>query len=254
MLNRPMSRLATAVAAAGTVCALGAATAAAAAPSAPRSWSGPKGPVPHAFSTATPGLTRIFLTGTGKNGTLVAWKGKFDDRIHYEMRIGGHWSAARTVPGARRAPARRSASTRTRPATTPCSRSGRSWPAAGLPTRRARLTPTARSPWGAPASLPGSLTRTTTAPAVLFPANAPHDRVIVAWKGPYDHVRYSVGTPAGRGFTWTPSAWLSAAAITKTARRRPWPRSRPAPPRARFTCSGRATAPTRCATPPRPTR
>ena len=40
--------------------------------------------------------------------------------------------------------------------------------------------------------------------------------MIVAWKGPYDHVRYSVGTPAGRGFTWTPSNWLSAAAITKT--------------------------------------
>ncbi len=71
MLNRPMSSLATAVAAAGTVCALGAATAAAAAPSAPRSWSGPKGPVPHAFSNATPGLTRIFLTG--RPWWLIPW-------------------------------------------------------------------------------------------------------------------------------------------------------------------------------------
>ena len=195
MLNRPMSRLATAVAAAGTVCALGAATAAAAAPSAPRSWSGPKGPVPHAFSTATPGLTRIFLTGTGKNGTLAAWKGKFDDRIHYELRIGGHWSAARTVPGA---------ATSAGPSVgfypDPTGHDAvlavwRKLASSKIRTRRARRTPTARSRGRRLATLPGSLTSTTTAPAVLFPANAPHDRVIVAWKGPYDHVRYSVGDP-----------------------------------------------------------
>ena len=216
MLNRPMSRLATAVVAAGTVCALGAATAAAAAPSAPRSWSGPKGPVPHAFSNATPGLTRIFLTGTGKNGTLVAWKGKFDDRIHYEMRIGGHWSAARAIPGA---------ATSAGPSVgfypDPTGHDAvlavwRKLASSKILYAQGQAHANGTISWGAPAALPGSLTRTTTAPAVLFPANAPHDRVIVAWKGPYDHVRYSVGTPAGRGFTWTPSNWLSAAAITKT--------------------------------------
>jgi hypothetical protein len=216
MLNRPMSRLATAVAAAGTVCALGAATAAAAAPTAPRSWSGPKGPVPHAFSNATPGLTRIFLTGTGKNGTLVAWKGKFDDRIHYETRIGGHWSAAQTIPGA---------ATSAGPAVgfypDPTGHDAvlAVWKKLGssrILYAQGQTHSSGAISWAAPATLPGSLTRTSTAPAVLFPANAPHDRVIVAWKGPDDHVRYSVGTPAGRGFTWTSSDWLSSALTTKT--------------------------------------
>ena len=216
MLNRPISRLATVVAAAGTVCALGAATAAAAAPSSARSWSGPKGPVPHAFSNATPGLTRIFLTGTGKNGTLVTWKGKFDDRIHYEMRIGGRWSAAQTIPGAA---ASAGPSVAFYPDPTGHDAVLAVWKKLGS-TRILYAQGQAHSSgtisWAAPATLPGSLTSTTTAPAVLFPANAPHDRVIVAWKGPQDHVRYSVGTPAGRGFTWTPSDWLSSALITKT--------------------------------------
>ena len=219
MLNRPMSRLATAVAAAGTVCVLGAATAATAAtaaPSAPRSWSGPKGPVPHAFSNATPGLSRIFLTGTGTNGTLVAWKGKFDDRIHYELRIGGRWSAARTIPGA---------ATSAGPAVgfypDPTGHDAvlAVWKKLGssrIDYAQGQTHSGGTISWAAPATLPGSLTATTTAPAVLFPANAAHDRVIVAWKGPFDHVRYSVGTPAGRGFTWTPSDWLSSALITKT--------------------------------------
>lgn len=216
MLNRPISRLATVVAAAGTVCALGAATAAAAAPSSARSWSGPKGPVPHAFSNATPGLTRIFLTGTGTNGTLVTWKGKFDDRIHYEMRIGGRWSAAQTIPGAA---ASAGPSVAFYPDPTGHDAVLAVWKKLGS-TRILYAQGQAHSSgtisWAAPATLPGSLTSTTTAPAVLFPANAPHDRVIVAWKGPFDHVRYSVGTPAGRGFTWTPSDWLSAALITRT--------------------------------------
>jgi hypothetical protein len=216
MLNRPISRLATVVAAAGTVCALGAATAAAAAPSSARSWSGPKGPVPHAFSNATPGLTRIFLTGTGTNGTLVTWKGKFDDRIHYEMRIGGRWSAAQTIPGAATSAG---PSVAFYPDPTGHDAVLAVWKKLGS-TRILYAQGQAHSSgtisWAAPATLPGSLTSTTTAPAVLFPANAPHDRVIVAWKGPFDHVRYSVGTPAGRGFTWTPSDWLSAALITRT--------------------------------------
>jgi hypothetical protein len=200
MLNRPISRLATVVAAAGTVCALGAATAAAAAPSSARSWSGPKGPVPHAFS----------------NGTLVTWKGKFDDRIHYEMRIGGRWSAAQTIPGAATSAG---PSVAFYPDPTGHDAVLAVWKKLGS-TRILYAQGQAHSSgtisWAAPATLPGSLTSTTTAPAVLFPANAPHDRVIVAWKGPFDHVRYSVGTPAGRGFTWTPSDWLSAALITRT--------------------------------------
>lgn len=41
--------------------------------------------------------------------------------------------------------------------------------------------------------------------------------MIVAWKGPFSHVRYSVGTPGKRGFTWTPSDWLSSAPVTETS-------------------------------------
>jgi hypothetical protein len=216
MLNRPMSMLATAVAAAGTVCALGAATAAAA-PSAARPWSGPLGPVPHAFSTATPALTRVFLTGTGKNGTLVAWKGKVDDHVYYETRISGRWSAPHAIPGALTSAG---PSVGCYPDPTGHDAVLAAWKQLGgtrIRYAQGQTHANGAISWTAAASLPTSLDRSTTAPAVFFPANAPHDRVIVAWKGPYHHVRYSVGTPAQRGFRWAPSGWLSAAAVTKTS-------------------------------------
>jgi len=199
------------------VCALGAATAAAAAPSAARSWSGPHGPVPHAFSNATPALSPIFLTGTGQNGTLVAWKGKFDNHIHYEAKISGRWSRPQAIPGA---------STSAGPSigfyADPTGHDAvlAAWKQLGSSKIRYSQGQTRANgsiSWTAPATLPGSLTRTSTAPAVFFPANAPHDRVIVAWKGPFNHVRYSVGTPAGRGFSWAGSDWLSSATNTTTS-------------------------------------
>ncbi len=216
MLKRPMSRLATAVAAAGTACVLGAATAAAA-PAAPPSWSGPQGPVPHAFSDVTPALTQVFLTGTGKNGTLVAWKGKFDNRVYYETKISGRWSGVGTIPGALTSAG---PSVGFYPDPTGHDAVLAAWKQLGSTRIRYAQGETHSNgtiSWTAVGTLPTSLDTSTSAPAVYFPANAPHDRVIVAWKGPFNHVRYTVGTPSGRGFTWTPSDWLSSASATKTS-------------------------------------
>jgi hypothetical protein len=213
-----MSRLGTAVAVAGTVCALGAATAAAAAPHTASSWSGPKGPVPHAFTNATSALTQVFLTGTGKRGTLVAWKGQLDDRVRYETDISGHWSAVHIIPGAKTSAG---PSVGFYPDPTGHDAVLVAWKQLGgskIIYSQGETHGNGTISWTARHTLPHSkYTTTTKAPAVFFPADAPHDRVIVAWKGPFNHVRYSVGTPKGRGFTWSASNWLSAARNTKTS-------------------------------------
>jgi hypothetical protein len=220
MLNRSMSRLATAVAVAGTVCALGAASAAAATPSS--GWSGRTGPVPHAFTNATPAMTSVSFPGHPAADILVAWKGQRGAHVFYSYtsspNLSGGWSAKASVPGAHS-----SAGPSVGTYVDPLGRTAVVAVWKGLGNRKifyaqGETRGDGTIAWTARATLPTSkLDTTTTAPAIFFPANAPHDRVIVAWKGPLDHVRYSVGTPSGRGFTWTPSNWLSAAANTRTS-------------------------------------
>lgn len=218
MLHRPKSRLVAAVAAAGTVCALGAATAAAAAPQPANSWSGPKGPVPHAFTNATAGLSQVFLTGTGLRGTLVAWKGQLDNRVRYETRVGGHWSAVHFIPGARTSAG---PSVGFYPDPTGHDAVLAVWKQLGshrIDYSQGQVHGNGRISWTGRHTLThGKFSSTTKAPAVMFPADAPHDRVIVAWKGPFNHVRYSIGTPKGRNFTWSSSNWLSSALNTRTS-------------------------------------
>jgi hypothetical protein len=219
MLNRSMSRLATAVAVAGTVCALGAASAAAAATPG-SSWSGRTGPVPHAFTNATPAMTSVSFAGHA--ATLVAWKGQRGAHVFYETtsspHLSGGWSALASIPGAHS-----NAGPSVGSYVDPLGHEAvlAVWKGLGnhkIFYSQGETRGNGTISWGAPATLTKSkFTSTTTAPAVFFPANAPHDRVIVAWKGPFDHVRYSVGTPAGRGFTWSSSNWLSAAANTRTS-------------------------------------
>jgi hypothetical protein len=59
--------------------------------------------------------------------------------------------------------------------------------------------------WTAPASLPSTIdySKTLAAPVVFFPDHS--SNVMVIWRAPFNHVRYSIGTPVGRGFTWSQS-------------------------------------------------
>jgi hypothetical protein len=77
----------------------------------------------------------------------------------------------------------------------------------GTPKARPRPTAPSRSP--SPRSYrPVSTTRP---PAMPLPCSSPdHNNVVlVAWRGPADHVRYSVGVPKGRNFSWAQSAVVS---------------------------------------------
>src|SRR5580658_6752408 len=100
MFRRPMTRLAIAAVAAGTICALGASTAFATTPP----WSGPKGPVPGAITNDTPTLSSITFPGHIGQGTIVAWRQRgTSGHIFYKFKAAnlhkGHWSAKFELPG-----------------------------------------------------------------------------------------------------------------------------------------------------------
>src|SRR5258708_27249910 len=96
MLHRPKAGLVAVAAAAGTVCALAAASAAIAANP---PWSKNNPPVPGAFTNATPGLASIVLTNGNVPGTFVIWKGQFNSKIQYKFKIDGSpWSKTATIP------------------------------------------------------------------------------------------------------------------------------------------------------------
>src|SRR5437899_339293 len=100
MIRRPMTRLATAVAAAGTICALGAGAAAAVTPAA--TWSGPSAPIPGAFTNNSPALSSVTFPGPIGQGTLVAWRGRgATGHIFYKFRTAHRgWSKLGEIPGA----------------------------------------------------------------------------------------------------------------------------------------------------------
>lgn len=216
MFHRRKSRLAVA-AAAGTFCALAAAGAAVAAPTTNPPWSKHNPAIPSAFTNATPGLAQIALTGKNVPGIFVTWKGQFDSRVHYKFRISGKWSRSEVIPHA---------FTNTSPAAAFYTdlkgfdselvvwkqlNGGRIYYSQGIALGNGTIN------WTYPKVMPGGKYSTTSkSPAVLFPLNGKHPRVIVAFRGPYDHVRYEIGTetgPNGRSFTWgtrkVRSAWIS---------------------------------------------
>jgi hypothetical protein len=208
MLHRSKSRLAVA-AAAGTVCALAAAGAALATPAS--SWSGSKSAVPNVFTNATPGMSAFYETNQGVAGTFLVWKGQFDNKVQYKYKINGKWSKGiGTVPGA---------FTTTSPAaafyTDPNSKSSELVFWKRLHSNKifysqGEIASNGSINWTSPLQLPGgSLATTSSAPAVFFPLNSVHGRVIVAWRGPFNHVRYELGTPSDRGFQWVgTSYWI----------------------------------------------
>lgn len=90
----PKSRLVAAAAAAGTVCAVAVAGAAMAVPTPP--WSKHNPAVPNAFTNTTPALSAIDVNGL--QGTFLAWKGQFDNKVKYKIRINGKWHATKIIP------------------------------------------------------------------------------------------------------------------------------------------------------------
>jgi hypothetical protein len=213
----PKSRLAAAAAVAGTACALAAAGSALAAPT--PLWSKHNPAVPNAFTNTTPALSAIDVNGL--EGTFLAWKGQFDNRVQYKIKVNGKWHATKAIPGA---------FTNTSPtAALFATNKGReavlvAWKTiahTGLSTIKYSdgvVNNNGTISWTKkPVVLPGGkYSETSASPAVLFPVNATNARVIVAYRGPFNHVRVEIGTesgPNGRKFTWgsktVKSAWIS---------------------------------------------
>jgi hypothetical protein len=224
MLHRSKATLAVA-AAAGTVCALVAAGAAQAKPTSP--WSQHNPAVPHAFTNTTPALSQIQVNG--QLGTFLAWKGQANDKVQYKYRLNGTWHATKVIPGA---------TTNTSPsAALFATNLGKqavlvAWKSigktGGLSTIKYSDGVVAKNgsiSWTKPHVLPGGkYSETSASPALLFPANATHPRVILAYRGPFSHVRIEIGTEigtAGRGFSWgttkVKSAWVSGLKAGETS-------------------------------------
>jgi len=207
-----MARLATAATAAGVVTALGATTALAA-PLA--SWSGPSRPIPGAFTNSSPAISSVTFPGPIGQGTIVAWRSRGRaGRILYKFRTPtfhrGHWSSLGVIPGAMTSSA-------------PAIRGYRD------PLGKDALLAVWTGPfdhhifyaqgetqlngtinWTHAHVLPPKVafTPTITGPSAWFPNNA--NVVMVAWRAPFNHVRYTIGTPGfgatARNFTWSASA------------------------------------------------
>jgi hypothetical protein len=214
MVRRPMTRLAVTVAAAGTICAFGASVASAA-PHA--SWL-PAGKVPGAITNDSPGVSSItFPVATGQ-GQIAGWRGRGNvGPIFYKYRVPGlnkgQWSSAGRVPG----------STSSAPAfgsyTDPLGRDAvlavwtgpldhHIWYSQGETKANGTIV------WTTATFLPKSVanTSTTAGPSVLFTAHA--YRVIIAWRGPANHVRFVVGIPVKRGFAWGASRVVPGPSVT----------------------------------------
>jgi hypothetical protein len=208
MLQRPKARLVAVAAAAGTVCALAAAGAAAAAPT--PIWASPKNPIPNAFTNASPGLA-AFYSASNVRGTFVVWKGQNNNKVMYKYKLGSKWSRNGIIPGAY---------TTDGPAaafyTDPLSKNAELvvWKALNADTiyySTGEVTKAGALNWTVPRSIavPGdTLATTDEGPAVIFPLNAVHARCIISWRGPAHHVRYELGTPTGRLFTFDKSSWI----------------------------------------------
>jgi hypothetical protein len=219
MFGRQMTRLAVGVAAAGTICALGAATALAA-PAAP--WSGQKGPVPGAITNDTPSVSSITFPGKLGSGQLAAWRTRgTSGHIFYKYKVAtlnkGHWSAKFELPGSA---AVTSSAPVFRPYVDPSGAHAvlAAWTGPKdhhIWYEQGRTKSDGKISWTSATDLPSKVlyTDTSNAPAVLF-LNHTY-RVIFSWRGPANHVRYSVGTPAGRGFNWSDSAIVPGPAVVK---------------------------------------
>lgn len=228
MFRRPITRLAITAAAAGTICALGAG-AAIAAPHA--TWSGPR-TVPGAITNDSPAVSSITFPVARGQGQIVGWRGRGSSgAIHYKYRVPGlnkgRWSATGRVPG----------STSSAPAFAsyidPIGRSAvlavwtgpanhHIWFSQGETRADGTIS------WTKATVLPKNVanTNTTKGPSVLF-ANHVY-RVIIAWRGPANHVRFTVGIPHHRGFVFSDSRAVPGPSVTATCKDAPCTGNTPA--------------------------
>jgi len=206
MLRRPLTRFASAAAIAGTACALGA-SAAFAAPAA--TWSGPSKPVPGALTNDSPALAAISFPNPIGQGQAVAWRGRgIAGHIFYKYRtVATHrWSHFGELTGALTGSAPALGSY-----TDPLGRHALLMAWTGHLDKhiwysQGETRPDGTIGWTAPVALPTFIkfSKSFAGPAVFFPDHK--DVVMIAWRGPANHVRYTIGVPLGRGFRWQQSA------------------------------------------------
>jgi hypothetical protein len=220
MSRRPMARLATVVTAAGAIAALGAATALAA-PS--NTWSGPSGAVGGARTNTTPAVSSIDFPNPIGNGTIVAWRGRGQNtHIYYKFKTPQthHWSALGVIPGAvtNSAPAIQLYEGGNDPLGHPAVVAFWTGPADHhIFYSEGETHANGTIDWTGATALPSSVANTGSndGPSIIFPNN--NNVVIVGWRAPFNHVRFTVGTPAGRGFSWSPSHVVPNPPTTSTA-------------------------------------
>jgi hypothetical protein len=211
MLKRTY-KLAAAVAAAGTICALGAASMAGATTT---GWGGRLGPVPGADTNATPAITAATFGSSPVNQTVVAWKGDGNAHIFYSattaLGVKKDYSAKAAIPGA--------ASTAAPSLATYTDPNGREaivavWRGAGglISYAQGETEAGQKIVWTAVNTLPNSVYNTTdAAPSVTFLLD--RYAAVIAFRGPHDHIRYIEGLPAGRNFRWSSSYEVSPTAV-----------------------------------------
>lgn len=230
MFSRSMTKFAIAAAAAGTICAFGAATAFAA-PSA--TWSGPKGPVPGAITNSTPTISSITFPGSVGSGTIVGWKSRGNSgNVFYKYKAAklnkGKWSKKFQLAGANA-----SSGPVFRPYVDPTGHNAvlatwtghldhHIWIEQGQTLANGTIN------WTAASVLPSSVqfTNTTNAPSVLFTNHA--FRVVLTWRGPANHIRFTVGTPSARGFNWQNSSIVPGPSVTSNCKGAPCTANTPA--------------------------
>ncbi len=216
----PKSRLVAAAAAAGTVCAVAAAGTAMAAPT--PLWSKHNPAVPNAYTNTTPALSAIDVNGL--QGTFLAWKGQYNNRVKYKININGKWHADGVIPGAATNTSPSAALFATNKGREAVFVAWKSIGGGGLSTIKYSdgvVNNNGSIKWTWPVIMPGGLySETSASPAVLFPVNSKLAQVIVSYRGPLNHVRVEIGTesgPNGRKFTWGTKTVKSAAIGTGTA-------------------------------------
>jgi hypothetical protein len=206
MLKRPIGRLAAAVTVAGTVAAL-AATAAVAAPGA--TWSLPTRPIPGAVTNDSPSVGDISFNSALGQGTIVAWRGTgVFGHVFYKYRTPtlGHWTKTAFIPGAytNSAPAIVQYGGTHDPFHFDAVVAVWTGRFGHIRYSEGETHPNGTISWTRPTIISVRYADSIEAPAAFFPYNS--YVMVVAWRGPANHVRYTIGTPSGRGFTWSKSA------------------------------------------------
>jgi hypothetical protein len=231
MFSRSMTKFAIAAAAAGTICTLGAGAAFAAPSSA--GWSGPKGPVPGAITNSTPTISSITFPGPIGQGTIAGWRARGNSgNVFFKYRAAnlrkGKWSKKFQLTGANA-----SSGPVFRPYVDPLGRNAVLAVWTGhldhhIWFKQGETNGGGSIKWTKAAVLPSKVqfTNTTNAPSVLFTNHV--FRVVLTWRGPANHIRFVVGVPSGRGFSWSNSAIVPGPSVTSNCKGAPCTANTPA--------------------------